>query len=115
MQTARQSFSCLTYSIVSASAGEEFEQVRDEEIDAVSNLLQNLDLTTQVSPRNPTQYPEGMSAERFHYVTLRLLQQQSGNLFASLDAAFTHEWSTFEEADFTGPSVKNDCSTDSYK
>eukprot|EP00523_Entomoneis_sp_CCMP467_P006247 CAMPEP_0168729618 /NCGR_PEP_ID=MMETSP0724-20121128/6301_1 /TAXON_ID=265536 /ORGANISM="Amphiprora sp., Strain CCMP467" /LENGTH=128 /DNA_ID=CAMNT_0008776517 /DNA_START=55 /DNA_END=437 /DNA_ORIENTATION=- len=76
---------------------EKFEHIPDEEIDAVTTLLRNLDVRTAAAP----QYPPGMSAERYYFVSLRIMQQQSGNLFVPVDAVFSHEWQSFGEEDFS--------------
>ena len=83
------------------STGEEAKlAVKDEEIEIVTEFLLRLDLTTDSAQPNRPRNPEGMTAERYHFVTQRLLLQQTGNLFASVDDAFFHEWSEFKREDF---------------
>ena len=74
--------------------------VDDEEVEIVTEFLLGLDLTTGAAQPNRPQNPEGISAERYQFVIQRLLLQQSGNLFASVNDAFAHEWSEFSREDF---------------
>ena len=77
--------------------GETKTEVCDEEVDAVINHIASLDLTTGQAPQH---LPPGMTPARFQYVTLRLLQQRSGDLFASLEDVFQMEWSQYSKEDF---------------
>ena len=86
------------------SGEEKFETIQDEEIEAVTALLRDLDMSAASAPR----YPVGMSPERYYFVSFRIMQQQSGNLFASVDAVFSHEWQAFGEEDFS--LLMRDCS-----
>lgn len=78
--------------------------VTDEEIDAVQQYLKSLDLRVQpqgssgteiLSPNN-----NGMDSCRFQFVLLRMMQQKTGNLLASVDEAFAHQWVKFGRTDF---------------
>jgi hypothetical protein len=74
--------------------------VKDEEIETVTQFLLGLDLTSDYAQPNQPRIPEGMTPDRFHFVSLRLLLQQGGNLFASADDAFSNEWSDYSKEDF---------------
>ena len=75
--------------------------VGDAEIETVRQHLSVLDLRQQPNENAAQLFPpEGMSVDRFHFVTLRLLQQSEGQLFASVDEAFLHEWVEFGKTDF---------------
>ena len=75
--------------------------VTDEEIDAVERHLASLDLRVQrEGSETQIHFPNGMDAQRFQFVLWRTMQQKSGNLFACVDEAFSHEWVDFGKADF---------------
>jgi hypothetical protein len=38
---------------------------------------------------------------QFHFITLQLVQQQSGALSASVNAALMHQWLSYDKCDFT--------------
>ena len=49
-----------------------------------------------------------MSPERYYFVSLRIMQQQSGNFYAPVDTVFSHEWQAIGEEDFA--LLMRDCS-----
>ena len=73
--------------------------ITDEEIELVRGHIATLGLR-HVQSTVDFPVPSGMDSARFNAVLLRRVQQADGNLFASVDEAFSHTWVEFVRSEF---------------
>jgi hypothetical protein len=85
-------------------SGTTFAPIASAEIATVLEWLQNLNLQpgTDLYPTNTNNNIHTIiTPERLQYITFRLLQQQCGYLYASVNTALYHEWVPYSANDFT--------------
>jgi hypothetical protein len=80
-----------------------FAPIASAEIATVLGWLQNLNLQpgTVLYPNTNNHTNTNMTPERLQYITIRLLQQQCGYLYASVNTTIYHEWVPYSADDFT--------------
>jgi hypothetical protein len=81
-----------------------FAPIASAEIATVLGWLQNLNLQpgTVLYPTNTNNHTNtNMTPERLQYIIIRLLQQQCGYLYASVNTTLYHEWVPYSADDFT--------------